>query len=40
MELTDKERDLIEMIRKARPNGAVELEFYIRQLLDELLDDD
>ena len=41
MTLTEKEKDLIEMIRnfrRARPNGAEELEFYIKRLLDELLD--
>lgn len=40
MELNQKEKDLIEMIRNfrsARPNGATEIEYYIRQLLDELL---
>ncbi len=43
MELTEKEKDLIEMIRNfrsARPNGAKEMEYYIRQLLDELLEED
>lgn len=33
MELTEKEKDLIEMIRNfrsARPNGAKEMEYYIR----------
>lgn len=43
MELTDKEKDLIEMIRNfrsARPNGAKEFEYYIRQLLDELMYED
>lgn len=38
--LTNKEKDLIEMIRNfrsARPNGAREMKFYIEQLLDELL---
>ena len=39
-ELTNKEKDLIEMIRNfrsARPNGANEMKFYIERLLDELL---
>lgn len=43
MVLTEKEKDLIEMIRnfrRARPNGAEELEYYIRKLLDELLEED
>ncbi|WP_300828744.1 hypothetical protein [uncultured Rikenella sp.] len=43
MELTEKEKDLIEMIRNfrsARPNGAKEMEYYIRRLLDELLEED
>lgn len=40
MELTKKEKDLIEMIRnfrRARPNGEREIEAYIHQLLLELL---
>lgn len=39
----EKEKDLIEAIRnfrRARPNGAKELEFYIRRLVDELLEED
>lgn len=43
MTLTEKEKDLIEMIRnfrRARPNGAEELEFFIRKLLEELLEED
>lgn len=41
MTLNEKEKDLIEMIRNfraARPNGEREIEFYIRRLLDELLE--
>lgn len=40
MILTDKEKDLIQMIRNfraARPNGAREIKYYILQLLNELL---
>ncbi len=43
MILTEKEKDLIEMIRNfraARPNGAEEIQYYILQLLDELLNED
>lgn len=43
MYLTEKEKDLIEMIRNfraARPNGAEEIHYYILQLLDELLNED
>lgn len=43
MQLTDKEKDLIEMIRNfraARPNGAEEIQYYIFQLLEELLNED
>lgn len=42
MELTDKEKDLIEMIRnfrRARPNGAKEFRHYIIGLVHELLED-
>lgn len=41
LELTEMEADLINAIRnykKAYPNGAVELEWYIRNLFDELLE--
>ena len=41
--LTEKEEDLIEAIRnfrRAYPNGAVELEWYIMTLLQELMDGD
>lgn len=43
MELTEKEKDLIEMIRNfrsARPNGAKEIKYYIMQQLEELLYED
>ena len=43
MELTEKEKDLIQMIRNfrsARPNGAREIKYFIIQILSELLDDD
>lgn len=43
MELTQKEKDLIEMIRnfrRARPNGEREIETYIHELLLELLYED
>ena len=43
MDLTPKEKDLIEMIRNfrsARPNGAKEFEYFIQQLLDELMYED
>ena len=43
MELTDKEKDLIEMIRnfrRARPNGEREIELYIHEILLELLYED
>lgn len=42
-ELTQNEKDLIEMIRNfrsARPNGAKEIKYYIMQLLDQLLYED
>ncbi len=43
LEVTQQEADLIETIRnykKSYPNGEPELEWYIRNLLDELLDMD
>lgn len=41
MEITNKEKDLIESIRnyrKAYPNGSKQLELYILDLLYELMD--
>ena len=41
MEITNKEKDLIESIRnyrKAYPNGSKQLELYILNLLYELMD--
>lgn len=43
MELTQKEKDLIEMIRnfwRVRPNGEREIELYIYEILLELLYED
>ena len=43
LKVTSKEKDLIESIRNyktAYPNGAVALEWYIMNLLDELLEID
>lgn len=43
MELTDKEKDLIETIRnykRAYPNGKEMFEFYILALIYELLEQD
>ncbi len=40
-ELTEKEWDLIEMIRnyhKSYPNGSEEFEYFIQVLLEELLE--
>ena len=42
MELTEQEKDLIQMtrnFRRARPNGEDEMIYYIYQLVDELLHD-
>lgn len=43
MKLTEKGKDLIEMIRNfraAQPNGAEEMQYYIFRLLEELLNED
>lgn len=43
MELTEKEKDLIQMIRnfrRARPNGEEEMAVYIHEILLELLYED
>lgn len=43
MELTKKEKELIEAIRnfkKSKHNPSINLEFYIRQLFEELLEDE
>jgi hypothetical protein len=41
IQLTDKEEELIEAIRnlkRSRHNPSIELELYVRQLIDEILE--